>query len=432
MTLSKLVLIGGLVSCAGCAGISEQLPEQLLPFCEAPIDLEAERLHLVVASKVNLLAPNPVLEARLTQQTLSARTLNSLTPARTSLLTTWQIPHPRCEPLKDDPVPMASGHALVSLLLRKSGAGRTLDLQVPNACWAIKLQKADALFSDSESNLFCDSLDPKLVLSTKERAERDAEPCDEDARNDPTGAMVCNLFKVLSVRPRSFYEYRYMNGPLSSVAIGLLEEHKARLPPADRALVQDYSLAVVYDTDKLFVEVDRQLKAVLISAPVLRVAFVKSLERVTPALDALRTRYLVARKDERSLQSYKVEAIESIDKLSTDVLKNYSQMLAFIISHELAHIYRSDLSNEYLADCFGVANMVEERGAKVNADIFNLIVEDYAGTSGAAWHSGDASSRTKAELQERRNKLIPLLDLRSTGGVAQVKRLCGETFPAAR
>lgn len=420
----RLSSIGLLLLTVACAEIEPAL------ICSAPVTPQDEYNFFLLESKRSFLAPDPLFESARFQQTMSARQLKEMSPERVALLKSWRIPFGACGAEIDDPVPMASKHALSNLLLRKSGGSSFSDLKLSNECWATKLEEDAELFKRDVDDLFCDSLDAALVINTKSRAEDDLEPCvmEEGSETDRAREFFERLCRALSVKSEKFYAYRYMEGPLSILAAVVLEVHKGMLDRGDRQLVQDFSLRIVYDTDTLFVQVSKEHSEIQISAPVLRTAYALALKQVETEMAALRKEYEDVRHEKKRLGEFKRHALNVVDELSDRVYQNYFQLIAFIMSHELAHIYKSNLNDEGMADCFGVANMVLRHGANADAEIFSMVVDDYAGAAASAWRDGLSDQERIYELSTRRDRLKPLLQLKSKKGGRAVQKECRNRF----
>lgn len=406
----------------GCA------EHELSQSCEAPFDPIEERIYWLEKRHTPIMTPSPLLLSGIYQQTLSARELAKMSRDRANILNAWRIPYPRCGPTHDDPVPMASDHPLIQLLLRQSGAGSGQDYLRSSECWRKKFSKVNELFVSSSASLFCDPVDPELVLDTNERAREDSAPIELVEAPTEQDRIMENFFKLLTAKSDAFYRYEYITLPLVYLSQRTLEEHIERLPRKDRVAVERYSLRVVYDTNILFVRVSSEEKLVLISAPVFRAAYSLALQMVERDIAPLRSLYESNKSDPVRRAAFHETAFRKISILSKDIDDRFSQLIAFIISHELAHIYKYDANDEHLADCYGIANMVQMSDKRQGLTIFGLVAEDYAGATGGAWNLKNDDEIHKKELLERKANLAVWLDLKEKHGDDYMRELCRKRF----
>jgi hypothetical protein len=393
---------------------------QLPPICDTELD-DLDTAAMSKFRNANTLQPDNLQFLNGAIQTMSARALTETTLERISTLKTWKVKIPSCTDGSDYPVPMVSGHPIGNLVLRRSGAASVTEMTLTTACWKNIFKETNELFLRDTPIIFCDSLDPELMLDTSVRAKNDLDDL-EKMQVEGNGAAM--LFGGLFMRSSEFYEYQYVKGSLTYLIIGLLEEIKANLPTDDRAKVAKYGVRIVYDTDVLFIRVSSKNEEILISAPVLRSAYAIALQNILPELEALRTQFQNVPADPQAIATFRDHAIEQTEILSNRVKEEYLHLLSFVISHELAHIYGNGISDEQTADCLAVTNMTSISNVSDTDGLFSLIVDDVIKRSGANWAGQVVTTASIERFNQRKSKIDEWFEIRRSKGVSSLRKIC--------
>lgn len=403
------ILVAMLSSCA-----LVKLPE----VCELDaLELEARSLQV-------LLQPDILRFANETIAGMSARTLDEASGERIGHLITWQSAFPRCG---ETPVPMSSQHRLGQLVLARTGAGYgALATALSSACWQRKFRNTVDLFAeDRTAPIFCDSLDPALVLDTNARRDEDAATL-QSIREAEDSMALFFLGPLLS--DARLYAYRYMEQMLPAIAAAVKEELAEHLPPASRKAAKSLQITLVYDTDVLFARVPTSKDRILISAPVLRSAYAGALNAVLPAMERLRTEYAAARDDPAKLVAFRDRAIEATDDIVRSIWVSYRQSLAFVLAHEMAHVYAAeageDMTGERVADCFAVTNLVDWNRQDASPGMFDLLVDDAVRPAGGVWVNAALPPMASQGLRERKRRVSELLLEGRRSGSAAIRAHC--------
>jgi hypothetical protein len=322
---------------------------------------------------------------------------------------------------------MDSRHMLARLLLARTGSGfNPVGIALSNSCWRRKFRSTEDLFlEDKSAPLFCDSLDPELVLDTTKRQEEDAETL-QKMRDAGDSLALWLLGPMLS--DKRIYAYRYMENVLPAITIAVKNELIEKLPPAVRPNAAALRLIVVYDTDVLFAKVPSSKDRLLVSAPVLRAAYAGALKTVLPDMEVLRTEYFQARGDPVKLEQFRDKAIESTEEFARKVWLAYRQSLAFTLAHEMAHSYAArageDLASEETADCFAVVNLIDWGELGASPGMFDLLVVDAIQPSGGVWARSSLSQLASNNLIQRRDRVTALFAQGRRMGAATLRAQC--------
>lgn len=342
----------------------------------------------------------------------SARTMDEISAERAISLITWKVDFPRC-PDSDQPVAMRSRHLYGRMVLARSFATSAPEAALNNRCWRKRFQDSTNLFNDEAPELFCDSLDPELVINTTARAKNDIETREAIQKElAEQYDYYLALAAQIVVESPSFYRYEYISETLAAFPEWLKDQLVLVLPKKDRVLLADYHIALIYNTDVLFIRVNPDLKQIKISAPVLRGAFANALALIEPDVRKLRETYQSVRSAPKKLARFRADAIDTSDELSARVLKAYQRALAFVIAHELAHIYGASdgiPAGEDLADCLAVANILKWNKDEAFDGLFDVIVDDFVQRSGSLWTESPSES-TATDLQARRKRIVRLFE----------------------
>ncbi len=367
--------------------------------CDAdPIQDVASLLEIEAVLKKPF--PSPVENfINLAQSSLSARTLKHVTADRVVMLTEYRASFPSCGKGMNEPQILNSRQALGRMFLDQVGARDFRGILLSDACWKRRLKKLKLFESQitypeyfimsvvPESDpLFCDSVDPKLAFSTEDYA-REAESLTRDVAESPDrGWLGLGLFTP----SKEFLRYEYVSPFLAAVPEFVVDQLITALPKRSAELVLGTEVQIVYQTDKLFVKTVSGDRRVLIAAALLKAAFSSAVKaHAVPAFEEFRVQVAKLPKwvDEDVVRA---NAVDVVNAASAKVLRQYQESLAFVLAHELAHIY-GQTSKEETADCLAVANLIEAYGAaniKPSDDVFAMIVDDVVTRHGELWFDG--------------------------------------------
>lgn len=374
----------------------------------------------------SLLQPEPVAFSNQVIAGMSARRLEEGDAERIGHLITWQSSFPRCI-RSETPVPMDSNHKLARLVLARTGSGfNPIAIALSNSCWRRKFRSTEDLFlEDKAAPLFCDSLDPELVLDTTKRQEEDAATLQE-MRDAGDSLAIWLLGPMLS--DQRLYAYRYMEKVLPAIAGAVKDELVGKLPPSIQPVAKALRLTVVYDTDVLFAKIPSSKDRLLVSAPVLRAAYAGALKTVLPDLEVLRTEYFQVRGDPVKLEQFRDKAIDSTEGFARKVWFAYRQSLAFTLAHEMAHAYAArageDLASEETADCFAVVNLIDWSELGASPGMFDLLVADAIQPSGGVWARSALSQVASSNLIQRKDRVAAFFAQGRRMGAATLRAQC--------
>jgi hypothetical protein len=199
------------------------------------------------------------------------------------------------------------------------------------------------------------------------------------------------------------------------------------LPANYAERVRGFSVAIVYDTNVLFVRVNPTDKQVLVSAQVLRSAYALALEMVLPAVQRIRAEYDRVKGSPEAAEVFRDRAVELSAELSTQVLKEYGRLLMFVLAHELAHVYGApagQTSSEVIADCLGAANLVAWDMQEASEGLFRFIVDDFVERLGENWMEANSSLAATEKLLNREAMLRRWLNIGKLAGYDALQAQC--------
>lgn len=329
---------------------------------------------------------------------VSARTLSHVTAERVAQLTTYRTAVPRCGIA---PQILSSNHVLGQLILDNAGVRGVRGMLLSRTCWLSRMKDVDVFPVKSSQpawerrqslmpapgdtpSPFCNSIDPELAFDTKAYVDRQLKELNDDLerlRNSPDKGW--ERFIVNSRTPsQKMVAYEYVPPFIAGVAQYVVDELVKALPAIEKSKVAGAEVVVVYQTDKLFAKVsDRK---VLIAAPLLRAAFEDAAQSVaTPKVLAFYETLMAGADPARA----KERALDLADSVSTDLLLRYRQNIAFVLAHELAHIY-ADTSDDIKVDCLAVVNLAQtDRRIEIGPDkgILGMVVDDVVKREGELW-----------------------------------------------